>query len=69
MEILLLLSLLTCNQASWIAAGAADSDVMSASEKIDIIKELQRATEPGCDLSGYYPIDDLGQDWLNESTR
>ena len=69
MEILLLLSLLTCSQASWIAAGAVESSTMTASEKGDVIKEVQRATEPGCDLSGFYPVDDLGQNWLNESTR
>ena len=69
MEILLLASLLSCNQASWIASGAVKSTAMSASEKVDIIKEIKRATEPGCDLSGFYPVDDLGQNWLNESTR
>ena len=69
MEILLLASLLTCNQASWLASGAANSSAMSQSEKIDVINEIKRATEPGCDFSGIVVIDDLGQDWLNESTR
>ena len=69
MEIIILASLLSCNQASWLASGAVRSTAMSQSEKIDVIKEIKRATEPGCDLSVYSPIDDLGQDWLNESTR
>ena len=69
MELILIATLLTCNQSSWIASGVAESEVMSRSEKIDIIKELKRATKPGCDLSEFFPVDDLGQDWLNESTR
>ena len=69
MEIIILASLLSCNQASWIASGAANSSVMTVAEKQEVIKEIKQATVAGCDLSVYYPIDDLGQDWLNESTR
>ena len=68
MELLLLASLLTCNQASWIAQGAANSSVMTTAEKIDVLKEIKRAAAPGCDLSEYFPVDDLGQGWLDEST-
>ena len=66
---LILASLLNCNQATWLASGAAGSNVMSNTEKVEVINEIKRATEPGCDFSGIVIIDDLGQNWLNESTR
>ena len=62
----LLYSLLTCNQAQWIAEGALLSTAMSWEEKVEVIRELTRATEPGCQFNGYEQLD---LDWLDESTR
>ena len=62
----LLYSLLTCNQAQWIAEGALLSTAMSWEEKVEVIRELTRATEPGCEFYGY---EDIEIDWLDESTR
>ncbi len=66
METLLLASLLTCNQAQWIAEGALLSTAMSWEEKVEVIRELTLATEPGCEFSGYVDVD---FDFLDESTR
>ena len=49
----LLYSLLTCNQAQCIAEGALLSTAMSWEEKVEVIRELTRATEPGCEFVGY----------------
>jgi hypothetical protein len=62
----LLYSLLTCNQAQWIAEGALLSTAMSWEEKVDVIRELTRATEPGCEFDGYEHIEIRIHD---ESTR
>ena len=66
METLLLASLLTCNQAQWIAEGALQSSAMTWEEKVEVIRELTKATEPGCQFNGY---ESLELDWLDESTR
>ena len=66
MEVLLFASLLTCSQAQWIAEGALLSTAMSWEEKVEVIRELTKATEPGCEFSGYVDID---LDFLDESTR
>jgi len=62
----LLYSLLTCNQAQWIAEGALLSTAMSWEEKVEVIRELTRATEPGCEFSGYEHVEIRIHD---ESTR
>jgi hypothetical protein len=61
-----LASLLTCNQAQWIAEGALLSSAMTWEEKVEVIRELTKATEPGCEFHGY---ESLEIDWLDESTR
>jgi hypothetical protein len=66
MEALLFASLLTCNQAQWIAEGALTSSLMTWSEKVDVVRELMNATEPGCEFDGYVRIEDP---FFDESTR
>ena len=66
MELILASMLLTCNQAQWIAEGALQSSAMTWEEKVEVIRELTKATEPGCEFSGYV---DLDFDFLDESTR
>ena len=50
---LLLASLLTCNQAQWIAEGAMLASGLSAQERVEVIQELLNATEPGCEFAGF----------------
>jgi nucleoside diphosphate kinase len=49
---ILLAALLTCSQAQWIAEGAMDASSLTLEEKIDVVRQLMAATEPGCELSG-----------------
>ena len=66
MEALLFASLLTCSQAQWIAEGALQSSAMTWEEKVEVIRELTLASEPGCEFSGYVQISDP---FFDESTR
>ena len=66
MELILASMLLTCSQAQWIAEGALLSSVMTWEEKVEVIRELTKATEPGCEFYGYI---DMEFDFLDESTR
>jgi hypothetical protein len=66
MEALYLASLLTCSQAQWIAEGALLSSAMTWEEKVDVIREITKATEPGCEFDGYTQID---TNFFDESTR
>ena len=62
----LLASLLTCNQAQWIAEGALLSSVMTWEEKVEVVRELMNVTEPGCEFRDYVQIEDP---FFDESTR
>ena len=63
---LLLNTLLTCNQAQWIAEGAILSVGMTAGEKVEVIQEILNVTEPGCEFEGF---EDDGFYFPDESTR
>jgi hypothetical protein len=63
---LFLSSLLTCNQAQWIAEGAILASGLSAQQRVEVIQELLIASEPGCEFEGF---EDEEFYYTDESTR